>query len=446
MPHLSLHPGAAASIDTHGAHLITLIKPFKEPPERPYQFHPDRVPTDTITEANVIGTVRMQNIDFYSNQPTSIVFEGASGPVGIVGPDYAAFSGATALIRKHLRGLSRATIQSLVVGWLEVRSKGGDGELSRFLIEQGKKKVAVHSIWIPIANLLMEADVDFGPVTFRVITREILDSWFEPFLAHSPPERLEDTRRVLNARRQKLQGLTAVVLETEAERDSAVDECFDLAEDAVALLRIVHPANSSPHMALYCGPLGTEHIDSYDAYVYAGGTFAGRNGKMLPPPPTQLIMPNEVIAAEEPMFARLSRLLAAESLTQFQEAVRAALLTYSRNSITRDPSEKLLFVTVGLESMLLRNQSEPIGGNIAERVAFAIRRTADERQELVRLMRAGYDLRSTFVHHGRPATDLETVGRFMQAAWEFMLHLLLHIDDFQSKDAFIDSLERLKFE
>jgi len=55
-------------------------------------------------------------------------------------------------------------------------------------------------------------------------------------------------------------------------------------------------------------------------------------------------------------------------------------LIYSRNSIATDISDKLLFVLVALESMLLKDSNEPLQKNIGERMAFLVGDSAQSRK------------------------------------------------------------------
>src|SRR5439155_23752510 len=80
---------------------------------------------------------------------------------------------------------------------------------------------------------------------------------------------------------------------------------------------------------------------------------------------------------------RLHKLAANQERTDFQQTLYDALLIYSRNSVAITSADKLVYVLVGLESVLLRNSNEPLGKNIGERMAFLVGDSLDSRQAVV---------------------------------------------------------------
>ena len=110
----------------------------------------------------------------------------------------------------------------------------------------------------------------------------------------------------------------------------------------------------------------------------------------------------------------------------------------------RELSDKLVYILVALESLLLKNENEPIQQNIAERMAFVVGQTVDERKSVVKLVKEIYGLRSRFIHHGNTIDDIETLGKFMLHAFVFFINISLNINNFNTKELFIESLEEMK--
>jgi hypothetical protein len=69
----------------------------------------------------------------------------------------------------------------------------------------------------------------------------------------------------------------------------------------------------------------------------------------------------------------LSALLLKEKRTEFQEELLAALVLYSKASLAKTIADKLVYILVGLESMFLRDDNEPIMDKMGERMAFLAR-------------------------------------------------------------------------
>lgn len=97
-----------------------------------------------------------------------------------------------------------------------------------------------------------------------------------------------------------------------------------------------------------------------------------------------------------------------------------------------------------MESILLRNDNEPIQQNVGERMAFINANTVEERQRIIRNLKAAYTLRSRFIHHGHTIDQRETVWQFMISAWALFTPLAKFSQRFETKDELIDHLEAMK--
>jgi hypothetical protein len=97
-----------------------------------------------------------------------------------------------------------------------------------------------------------------------------------------------------------------------------------------------------------------------------------------------------------------------------------------------------------MESVLLRNDNEPIQQNVGERMAFINANTVEERQRIIRNLKAAYTLRSRFIHHGHTIDQRETVWQLMISAWSLFTTLAKFSQRFETKDELIDHLEAMK--
>jgi hypothetical protein len=130
----------------------------------------------------------------------------------------------------------------------------------------------------------------------------------------------------------------------------------------------------------------------------------------------------------------------------FERRLFDALLIYSKNNVSKEPYEKLIFCMVAVESMLLRTASEPIQDNIAERMAFLLGESLADRIEIYKLVKVVYDIRSRFLHHGQQPTDMETLAQFMKRVYVMFFQLILNRSQFETKDALIEMLWQRKFQ
>jgi Apea-like HEPN len=119
-------------------------------------------------------------------------------------------------------------------------------------------------------------------------------------------------------------------------------------------------------------------------------------------------------------------------------------LIYSRNSITTDPASKLVFILAALESILLKDSSEPIQGNLAERMAFIVGPSLAKRKEIVNIVKKTYGMRSKFIHHGETIDDLTVLDEFLGYAWLTFATLLEQRNQFGTRLDLITKLDEMK--
>ena len=90
------------------------------------------------------------------------------------------------------------------------------------------------------------------------------------------------------------------------------------------------------------------------------------------------------------------------------------MVTFGRAALTADLREKMIWYCAGLESILLRDSSEPILQNLSERLAMFAYDTVQERTVALKDVKEAYALRSRFVHHG-----LQVFRRIVKNAHHF---------------------------
>lgn len=103
--------------------------------------------------------------------------------------------------------------------------------------------------------------------------------------------------------------------------------------------------------------------------------------------------------------------------------------------------EKLVFTLSSLESFLLKAKGENIQQNLAERLSFLTKNTADERISLVKELKAVYGLRSDYLHHGMSTNDRDKLSSF----FNLFVALLSNTDRFKFLMHFFTTSKRSSF-
>ena len=120
------------------------------------------------------------------------------------------------------------------------------------------------------------------------------------------------------------------------------------------------------------------------------------------------------------------------------------MVTFGRAALTPDLREKMIWYCAALESMLIRDSSEPILQNLSERLAMFAYDTVQERTDALKDVKAAYSLRSRFVHHGAEIDEGEVVNRFAHHGIEVFRRIIKSIHRFSRRVEFVAHIDRMK--
>ena len=438
------HPKAVEAFNATAEEIYRELEPIAEYSTQA-GFHPDVYTSAHLTGDDVIGPIKMkQNVVNATGKKVGRII-GKSSKLLLSGESYAKLLNLLQQLQKrtNLRLVATDKLQDLAFEWME--HKVANVEISPFidfLLTASEKLIEDMELWLPLYRTYIEVPISFGDVTFQTITREMLDGYERKLLAHTT-QNIEHIKQSIAQKRKLFQATAAARNELKAERDKASQIAREKAEAAVCLLRFLSPANIDPEMRSYCTLLGAEgRILAYDIRVnneqihsISQGVFEQRN--------SDWILKQSDVDNSKGLIEKL-QLVAGNPRSPFQHALYEALLLYSRNSISLDPADKLVYILVSLEFLLLRDSNEPISKNIGERMAFIVGLDFGQRKKIVDNVTATYKLRSAFIHHGQTIEDIKTLQDFMFTAWICFCNLLGTQHQFCTKDDLLDTLERAK--
>jgi len=257
------------------------------------------------------------------------------------------------------------------------------------------------------------------------------------------PETAANVQLAFARDRSAVQGCAAAATKIRAERSKAIAMGREQAENAVALLRFFSPANWTPKLRSYCTLLGSENLRRRAELFLEGNSIATYHSGLLEKG-AQWALSNSDLASYPGILDRLQALSAAPNRTSFRQKLYDALLLYSRNSVAIEAADKLVYILVAIESILLRGENEPLGKNVGERLAFLIGETKEKRVAIKDNVLEIYGHRSAFIHHGHSIEDLDLLATFMRNSWTCFNVLLVYMDHYQTKGQLIDALEDRK--
>ena len=302
-----------------------------------------------------------------------------------------------------------------------------------------QEAIKEYEIWVPLFRVHASDSFSIGDVLFQKITPAVMDRFFTKPASTPVPEA---ARVRLERLRSQLQNHLAACVKVTGEKKTAQAIARSKAEVAVALVRLLSPANWNLNFRSYCLPLGREQVEIPTELFVEGGEVHEISRETIERGPAFWDLDPD--RARFPGLLDLLHSIARDHLRDFRRQLYDALLLYSRNSTASETTDKLVFVIVSLESMLLKDSNEPITKNIGERMAFLIENTVEERRAVIHNVDAAYRIRSKFIHHGESAEESGVIEQFCANVWKCFYSLLHQMDGFTTKTDLIEALENRK--
>jgi hypothetical protein len=346
---------------------------------------------------------------------------------------------------------SEATISKLAFEWLcRTHIEGQRESLVAYVESELEKLINDVTVILPIFGLHVEGALQVGHVTFEDITPAESAGW-RAMNCRMAPDHINEANALHDALDKKVLGRAAARVTMRAEPDYAVDWATEQAEVSLALLRLTSIGAFAPEAPTTFALAGRENVArGIDIILGPGDKFSTseyilHSNEMQPAVFDQAFKASHVT----PIVGHWSALLTKEQLTPLESGALRSALTYSRATRYRNISEKLIHIFAAVESLLLRNDNEPISSAISERLAFAVGSDLPKRLEIARLVKDVYALRSKFVHHAVEASPdaatLKKLEEFLAVIAGFYINMKGAMAGLNTPVEFIDALERRKF-
>jgi len=446
---LELHPEARRSFNESSEELLAEVRPMQQNRVEVGGFRPDVFISGHFGEADIVGDVKVAIVDGTGNEVGKLFREGRQ-QFGLVRDGFQRFKTLVAKIQgtpTFRDSVSYSCLLDVAFDWVTQNYlRKTTLTLCDHVVAECTKQLRELDIWIPVYQLYAEEDLRVGSCVFRTITAQMIDEWEQHFRSTVKEEDGSQIDEVFRTKRKQLQGTFAATLRVFAEPNRGYELALEQAEYAIGLLNFFHPAHGTLRTRSYATVLGQENIQTTTALILENGQIRQRQRKLIDRGASPWILDGSQIQfLKQSGLDKVGALWEKEGKSDFDTSSLNALQLYSKSSLGTLVTDRLVYLLAALESMLLRNTSEPVQKNIGERMAFIIKKTVDERKRVVQIVEEVYKLRSSFLHHGQRVNALDTIEEFMVCAWTSFLVLIQNSDKFATRDAMFDAIDNMKF-
>lgn len=442
---LNLHPNAAKNFDEKANALLSklILDPNINQP-KPESFSSEMF----IRE---LKDVEITSTGYYTELEGDIAktFSDGRNVLGLFDEDYKELVRLAENLQRT-KGISEFVsvklLTKLIFEWIaDFYNRKTTLSMCQYVLPKCEEKIIRSELWFPVHRTLIEKEIQIGKITFKIISKQMIDDWQALLELHTIGSK-EQAQVRFDMDREKLQGFAAATMEIEAEPQRAFEIVFDEAEKALSLLRFYTGAAWHPRLVSHCVLLGREHYEGYTLLDVNAGKIEGYSEQSLDSNSPFTKISSDIIKENfEHGLKELSALLAKNDRIEFEEELLNAVIQYSKSCLAKDISDKLIYILVALESMLLKDGNEPIQKNIGERMAVLYGQTLEQRKVIIKNVIQTYGLRSSFIHHGKKMSSehTEVLTEFMINAWETLVRIVQIVTHYSgiTRQQFFDLVE-----
>ena len=361
---------------------------------------------------------------------------------GLIGPDYEKLEGLALSMARARPFNTTASVKFLrtqIFEWVKERRRGqASAGFVDHILRGLESAAAEYRLLFPVSDLHVQSPLTLGPVTVSTFPERI----FEELESKRLDGPSAEARAQLGlSMRREFQGHAVAETSVFGEPIRAQEIAGERVELAIGLLRFFTPPGGTSRIARWgYAPSRTDRVfvaDLTGKFLSTSTAIIDRATSIMLSDELRDILLDAGLSEVRDILGRASR-------TDFEEALLMGMVTFGRAALTPDLREKMIWYCAGLESILLRDSSEPILHNLSERLAMFAYDTVQEREEALKDVKEAYSLRSRFVHHGAEIGEGEVVNRFAHHGYQVFCRIAKSVHRFSRRVEFIEHIDRLK--
>ena len=442
-----IHPSAEETFNSKVCSLIDKIEITPRQWEGVPKFETEVHVGTTITDNDIIGDLLEKTSDYRGNTVARFfINEGVR--YGLENESHKSLVDLAEKIQRlpaFRDRLSQDFVEESIFNWLKNSfiDNNQDKSFISVLVEKARGAVKPVTVYVPVANMIVQRPFSFCGVVICNITKALVDEMATVGSSKDDEKQKDHATAFFKKFRKDYQGYAAVKISLECEPSFANDLAVMTAQRVTSFLGIYSGAMLMPDVKCICKIKGTENLaQSTTISRSEPNGFRVMTGVLDRASMRHwYISENDIAKYAKCGLGVLSEIAVKEKPTEFESVILNTSMLYSKAVFTAAPLEKLVYILSALESILLKNENEPIQQNLAERLAIFTSQKLSTRKSIVKAVKSAYGLRSRYLHHGHTSVELEGLAEFLLHVWIFYIKLLGASRSFINKTKFLEAID-----
>jgi hypothetical protein len=442
---ISLPQQAQDHFDQEADKFLLLLRP--EPKKEERQEAPlssSHQPVHVISEQEVLNVGTFGTLNGFGNQKSKY-FHTDNGFIGLSEPDYVAFENLAVKIayQPQIRQfLTLKYVVETIFKWFEERYKGSvpqSQSVTEYLSLKAESDIKEHRIGIPLSFIAIQEPFSVGKVTFDFYTKEFFDRLENAMREKNPNIDQEG----LNKFRKKYQGVVFSNITVCAEQERCIETAVEETEKALMILRFFSPTTFWPEIPSYFGRMGHVNVPTGHYFI-----FENESPTIVERVEEKDDFRHKIDSEDLEMLRAggldtLSQLVTQQNHTDLEKLLLNSISLFTRSIVSRDHQDKIVFCLASLETLLLKNSTEPIQHSIGLRLAFITSDSLEARKKTIALVRDAYEIRSSYLHHGKRKEDFLMLTELQHTILSALTNVMLNRSKFSNQAQLLEYIENM---
>ncbi|HTG15604.1 MAG TPA: hypothetical protein VK747_10095 [Blastocatellia bacterium] len=442
---IGIAPSDATHLEKAATALLAAFKPDEvDSAESTESWTPDLPVAGNLTYDHSMGPMWRGRLDEFGRHVEYLAFLSKSGiffgldKEGLASLDLLAEEWARNAALSGLSTWAKMRERLLHWCWLRIEARS-DVTSASYILSDLNSDLSVHEVWVQIAGLDVEDRVPVGVVELVGVTSERVAAWSQAIQAS--PEKQERARATY---RKTWQGRTAAVYRGRGDTSAVAEAAIEHAERACGLLRVVDPRSTNPTTRSCLQPLTLSGQVTMRELLYdpqSPRPLMSSIPAPYPPYGVGITRTNLRALWERASLRDIHALLLADPCSPFQADLIRAALIHSRQRLSTDPIEKLVFAITALEAILFAGKRGLYQDTLCRRLCGLLAGKEPMREHIAKTVQEAYRLRSQFLHHGQRLENLRTIEDLLLLSWLLFTRTLANQGSWNCLDDFCSAMD-----
>jgi len=299
-----------------------------------------------------------------------------------------------------------------------------------------------YQYYAPIDNLILNnLSLLVGNIRFLTFDESTYQMWFNKYSGY-------ENKEAIAQRVEPLKNMTIAQIQVSAfDEDRAIQVGSQEIEIALNVLRWIGYMLYGTMQRAWIGISGDVHRQmSLPSLLEKGDSLKlprSRKGAVR----TYEIDEEAVDLFKKLGLSKISQILMKpqSDRTDMESRLLTAINFFGKAVQETDSIDAFLKTTIAMETLLIRDNTEPITGNLAERTAFLLGDSLEARLELRKLVSTLYGTRSRITHHGSTDNAVASLETLQNICFDLLYKITDVVDQYKTIKDLIVWIDELKY-